>query len=190
VIAMTLAYLAEATELTADKRRGHMQKVDRSVARMIALLDDVADAWHLMRGEPALAMEPVRASVVLDEAVREARPSIEGRGVAVSWTAPEGLSVRVDRARAVRAIGSVIQRVAATAPRGGAVRVEAREGGDDVVVDVQGGVPLPVGRGAAFSLEVAARIVSAQGGKAGTPDDLERNGAVRLTLPKALPVAG
>jgi len=185
VIAMTLAYVEEATDLSAPKRRAHMQKVDRSVARMIALLDDVADASHLARGDLHFALVEVSATRAIESAVHAARSAAEARGVALSSSAPVPLAVRADPDRLTKVLGSAIHRVLATAAKGTTLRVEASDRGPTVEIAVLGGAPGPIGRGASFSLDVAARLVEALGGRAWEKDDLASTGALRLTLPKA-----
>ena len=189
VIAMTLAFVAEARELTADKRETHMKKVDRAVQRMTMLLEDVTELSRLEAGTLTLELQPVATSVLLDETVSAARAFADERGVTIVASAEDaaGVELLVDRGRALKALATVVQRVVAAVPRASSVvvRAEARADTSAVTFEIAGSGRAPLGRGTAFSLAIAARLIEAHGGRAWTKDDLEHSSTLRLTLPRA-----
>ncbi len=90
-------------------------------------------------------------------------------------------------ARIARALGAAVSRVVLSTRKntGAVVRLDAHPTGDVVALRIHGPAAAPLGRGAAFALTVAARLVEAHGGTAWTEADLEKTGELRLTLPRS-----
>jgi signal transduction histidine kinase len=189
VVSMTVALLAEAHEMTADRRAAHLEKIERAVERMTTLLDDVADASRFDAGTVTLQLEPVAARELLTGACANAKSAAAGRGVTLTSSAPADLVLVLDRRRATRALTVVLENVIASARAGSQVRLEA-QAEEDLVAFVARSAPppprtasaTPTGRG--VSLALAARIIAAHGGRAWTDADVAPGRPLSFRLPR------
>ena len=155
-------------ELQASQSPDVLRSVEvlrRNLDRQALLVKDLGDLLDVMAGGLPLALTEVELVELIDAA---AKPIAAGADVHIEWGCgrPLPCRLRADSERLGRAIGIVLEMVAAATPAGGriemaltddsgAVRVEARRRGDGAA-----GRKYPVMR------EVVAReIVAAHGGR-------------------------
>jgi PAS domain S-box-containing protein len=104
--------------------------IQRQVATMALLLDDLLDVSRITRGTLTLHRQSVPLASVVDSAVEIARPALDARGHRLTITLPEGpLQLDVDALRLSQVIANLLTNAAKYTDPGGAVllAVEARE---------------------------------------------------------------
>ena len=111
--------------------------VDRQVAQMSRLLDDLLDVSRLSRGKLTLKPETVRLSDVIETAVETAHPLIDGRGHTLHVEGSDRTIVLdADKARLTQVFANLLNNAAKYTEPGGRI--------DLVVQRVEGGVNVTV----------------------------------------------
>jgi PAS domain S-box-containing protein len=105
--------------------------LERQVAQMTRLLDDLLDVSRITQGKIQFRHEPVDMLTVVARAVETTRPLIDERGHHLHVNLPERtLRVTGDLARLVQAVANLLNNAAKYTPPGGEIRlsVEAEDG--------------------------------------------------------------
>jgi diguanylate cyclase (GGDEF)-like protein len=143
----------------ADEQRAALERVDRHVARLAELQQDLVDLHDLVSGRAELRRDPTDLAEVAARVAEAAEPLARTRGVAVERAiAAFPVSVLGDRERLRHAFEELAAHVLAAAPGGSTLvfRLEALPGGGRFVVEVRA---QPGERAAA--LEVATAVALA-----------------------------
>jgi PAS domain S-box-containing protein len=112
--------------------------IERQVAHMARLLDDLLDVSRVASGRLLLRPEPLLLQAVIDEAVETARPLIDAAGHALSLRLPDdSLRLHGDRIRLTQVIANLLTNAAKYTQARGRIEVLASREGDDVVVRVR-----------------------------------------------------
>ncbi len=180
--------------------------IERQVAQLVRLVDDLLDASRIATGTIGLHPEPLALAEVIARAVEASRPGIDERGHAlVLEIAPDPIVVSGDRARLVQVVQNLLNNAAKfTPPRGRivlAVRreqhqavIEVRDSGIgiapellpkvfDLFVQADGGLARTEG-GLGVGLALALRIVEMHGGSIeGTSEGSGRGAVFSVRLP-------
>ena len=123
------------------KPEAHRQVIERQVAHLAHLVNDLIDVTYVARGELRIKREPVDLAVVVQSALELARPLIGDRA-GLSARVPRGTAFAVgDRQRLAQALAILLTRSA----RPGVVdpaAVEVRQAGDRVQLRLRGAAPL------------------------------------------------
>ena len=94
--------------------------IERQVAQMVRLIDDLLDASRLSRGKIQLDRERLDLREPLAMAVETGRPNFEKTGVQLEWRVPDReLPVDGDRVRLVQIFANVLNNAAKYTPEGG-----------------------------------------------------------------------
>ncbi len=94
--------------------------IERQVAQMVRLIDDLLDASRLSRGKLLLDSERLDLREPLAMAVETSRPNFEKAGVRFEWRVPDReLPVDGDRVRLVQIFANVLNNAAKYTPSGG-----------------------------------------------------------------------
>jgi PAS domain S-box-containing protein len=119
--------------------------MERQLAQLIHLVDDLLDVSRITLGKITLRKEPTELLSVLNDAVETSRPLIEAGGHEINLDVPhEPVVLEGDRTRLVQVFANVLNNAAKYSTRGGHIRVSARREGSDAVVKVQdGGFGIP-----------------------------------------------
>jgi signal transduction histidine kinase len=106
--------------------------IERSVTRMIRLVDDLLDVAQIARGEITLAREPTELCDVVQEAVEAARAVIDDR-MRFAVAIPSGLVADLDRARMRQVIVNLIVNAAKSGDEDDAgIEIAARAAGESI----------------------------------------------------------
>ena len=112
--------------------------IERQLAQLARLVDDLLDVSRITRGMINLAREPIEVSTLLARAVETVQPLIQERGHQLTVDAPEGaLRVNVDPVRLTQALGNILGNAAKYTDPGGRIRLTAGERDGDVEIRVR-----------------------------------------------------
>ena len=111
--------------------------MERQVRHLVRLVDDLLDVSRITRGKVELRREPVALGDVLEAAVETARPMMEQRRQALEAGVPVQAWLHADRARLSQVFGNLLNNASKFTPAGGAITIDSRIEGGDVVVEVR-----------------------------------------------------
>ncbi len=200
--------------MTASLLRSHLQagaedmplieRIERAVARMNRLIQDLLDASRIDAGKMAVAQRAEPGGSLLDEAMENAAALAEAKGCAVlRGEVDDALVVSADRDRVLQLFSNLIGNALKFTPQGGTITLSLRRAGrfaELAVNDTGKGIEpkhLPhlfdrywkeseASRdGAGLGLFIAKGIVEAHGGTIDVTSEVGRGTSVRFTLPLA-----
>lgn len=175
--------------------------IERAVARMTRLIEDLLDVSRIEAGHLSLTREDVEAAQLLADAAEAQRPLAVEAGLELDVEAAADLpAIRVDRHRLLQVFENLVGNALKVTPRGGRLGLSARREGDAVafaVSDSGCGVAadeLPhvferfwqgraAHRGAGLGLPIARGIVEAHGGHISLESEPGRGSTVCFTIP-------
>jgi len=112
--------------------------IDRQVAQMSRLLEDLLDVSRVTRGQFRLRREPLELAAVIDQALEIAGPVIGGAGHSLRVTpSPQALPLEGDSTRLAQVFSNLLINAAKYTPRGGRIEVAVERAGDDALVSVR-----------------------------------------------------
>jgi PAS domain S-box-containing protein len=121
--------------------------VERQVAHLARLLDDLLDVARITRGKIELVKTSVDLRAAVDEALEATRPLLTAKAHRLTvQTGTEPLCVQGDRTRLVQIIGNLLNNAVKYTPTGGAIDVRAAIEDGAVTLRVRDtGVGIPAG---------------------------------------------
>ncbi|HEX7616237.1 MAG TPA: response regulator [Thermoanaerobaculia bacterium] len=149
-----LAPLSFATEIlsrTSDtpeeqaRRERALRVIERQVAHMVRLIDDLLDLSRITHGKLDLRRERVSLAAVIESALETAGPLLHGRGQSFELVVPKTpVLLHVDPMRLAQILSNLLSNAAKFTEPGGRIRLEAVRDGEDVVVSVvDSGIGIP-----------------------------------------------
>jgi len=119
--------------------------MERQLAHMVRLVDDLLDVSRVTRGRIELHLEDLELGSVVANAVEVSGPALDGAGVKFAAALPEQPIVfRGDRTRIAQVLSNLLNNAAKYTPRGGRVDLVVHREGNDLLVRVQDtGVGIP-----------------------------------------------
>ena len=148
-------------------RRDVQAMMDRQIAQMTRLIDDLLDVHRIDRGQLELRREILLIDAVVKSAVETVTPALSAKGQNLDVRGSEAsLYVDADFVRLSQVVSNLLSNASKYSPAGATVAIETRHEGDHVVLTVKD-------TGAGFSQHDAARIfdmfvqLDAGGAKAG-----------------------
>jgi signal transduction histidine kinase len=119
--------------------------IERQLAHLTRLVDDLLDVARITRGRINLSREPIELAVLIARAVETVQPLIQERGHAFTSEIPAGtLRVDGDPLRLTQALGNVLRNAAKYTERGGRISLSVCRRGTDVEIRVRDtGIGIP-----------------------------------------------
>jgi PAS domain S-box-containing protein len=112
--------------------------VDRQIAHLGRLVDDLLDVNRITTGKILLRREAVALSHVLERAIESSSPLLEERKHRVDLAIdPQPLMLRADPVRLAQVFLNLLNNAAKYTPEGGIIRVSAHQEGPEAVVRVR-----------------------------------------------------
>jgi signal transduction histidine kinase len=112
--------------------------IDRQLAQMARLLDDLLDASRVTRGVFEIRREQLDLREIIDSAVASAMPLAQAAHQEVAVSVPaEPLSVTGDAVRLTQILGNLLHNATKYTPTGGHIAVSASPEGEEVIVTVK-----------------------------------------------------
>jgi PAS domain S-box-containing protein len=159
------AYLLKRAQPASPAFGRAVTMVERQLALMTRLIDDLLDLSRVTRGKILLRKERLDLVALICTLLDDRRESLEADGLVVEVRLPdEPLWVDADSARVAQAIGNLLENAQKYTDRGGTVRVEARAESGQALVMVQ---DTGVGLGPATLERIFAPFVQVGGPAAG-----------------------
>lgn len=108
-----------------DERRGYLQVVTRSSDRLLRLVDDLLFVARLQSGQLELNPLTLDLAETAAQAVDEARPRAEQKGLAISFLGDTEVPIEADKGRIFQLLDNLISNAIKFTPEGGRVDVRA-----------------------------------------------------------------
>jgi PAS domain S-box-containing protein len=111
--------------------------IQRQVAHMARLLDDLLDVSRITRGRLEVRKERVALKSVVDSAVEIAQPAMNaGKHQLTVELPPQPLELDADALRIAQVLGNLLTNAAKYTPQGGRIQLRAEGAGHEVVIRV------------------------------------------------------
>ncbi len=130
----------EVLRLAGDRREHAepaQQMMERQLAQLVRLVDDLMDASRISRGKVALRRQPVELATVVRQAVESVQPLIDRGSQRLVLALPsEPIPLEADASRLAQVFANLLNNAAKFTPAGGRIDVSAALEGDSAVVRV------------------------------------------------------
>lgn len=110
----------------SPEQQGHLEIMERSLARLQSLVQDVLQAARTQSGHLALRREPLDLNFVVAEAIEAFGPIAESSGIRLEMSAGPRLPVIGDAARLLQVVSNLLSNAIKYTPTGGRVTVTGR----------------------------------------------------------------
>jgi PAS domain S-box-containing protein len=119
--------------------------VERQIAQMVRLIDDLLDLSRITKGRIELRKERIDLGTVAQDAVETSRPLIEASGHELTVTVPpQPVYVDADRTRLAQVFANLLNNSARYTERGGHICLTVERQGSNAVVSVKdNGIGIP-----------------------------------------------
>jgi PAS domain S-box-containing protein len=112
--------------------------IERQVAHLVRLVDDLLDVSRITRGRVTLEKRPIEVSEVIAKAIEMSRPLVEERKHNLTVSVPQqGLAVNADLDRLAQVFANLLTNAAKYTDPCGTIAVSARREMDRAVVSVR-----------------------------------------------------
>jgi PAS domain S-box-containing protein len=122
--------------------------IERQVAQMARLIDDLLDVSRISRGVLELRRERIEVSEIVDAAVEVCRDEMRSRNHALTIRLPdEHVDLDADRERLVQVLSNLLANAAKYTPPHGRIDLEVEAHGETLVITVRDdGIGIPPGK--------------------------------------------
>ncbi len=119
--------------------------MERQLAHMVHLIDDLLDLSRVTRDQVQLDLERVDIAAIIGSAVESSHPLLEAAGLSLVVTLPDTpLEVDADRIRLSQVVSNLLSNAAKFTPRGGRVELTVVDEGASALVRVaDSGIGIP-----------------------------------------------
>lgn len=124
---------------------GILKTMDRQLAHLVRLIDDLLDVSRVSQGKITLRRETIAATDVVHSAVEASRPVIDAASHSLSVDLPsEPVWLDADATRLSQVIGNLLNNAAKYTPDGGCIDLSVRPEGSVAVIQVSdNGIGIP-----------------------------------------------
>jgi len=121
------------------------QIMERQLAQMVRLVDDLLDVSRITTGKLTLRTESVALAAIVQSAVDAAAPTIEARGVTLTVSLPERpVNLTADPTRLAQVLFNLLHNAAKFTEPGGRIHLAAERGEGQVVITLSDtGIGIP-----------------------------------------------
>jgi len=190
-----------------DERRSYLEVVSRSSERLLRLVDDLLFVARLQAGRLVLDPTELDLAGIARQAVKEARPRAERKGLELSSLDDGPVPVLGDRGRIFQLLDNLVSNAIKFTPEGGEIHVRTGRTKDGAVLEVSdNGIGLAPGEvervferffrssravdnqipGTGLGLFIAKAIAEAHGGSISVSSRHEGGTTFRIELPVQL----
>jgi signal transduction histidine kinase len=177
-----------------------VERIQRAVDRMTALISDLLDLAKIEAGRFVLRRAPENVREIVQESLSALQPLAEDKGITITWQAND-LTVSLDRERMFQVLSNLVGNAIKFTPPGGAIRVLAERQGEHVLITVSDTgpgiapdeIPLLFDRysqgddkaseGTGLGLYIVEGIVKAHGGRVWVESPPEGGATFKFELP-------
>ena len=142
---LTILKLSKDDEQSADQAR---QMMERQLAHMVRLIDDLLDVSRISRGKLELKMQQVNLETILQHAVETARPYIDESRHELAVTIPrQPIHIHGDLSRLSQVFCNLLHNAAKFTERGGRIELKAQILENKIVIAIKDngrGIPSPM----------------------------------------------
>lgn len=126
----------------SDGQRENAQPIfemmERQIAQMVRLVDDLLDVSRISRGTIELRRERVELATIVRQAVETVQPMLVNMDHELTITSPaETIHVRADPARLIQILDNLLHNACKFTERGGRIRLTIEPDGDQAVIRVE-----------------------------------------------------
>jgi PAS domain S-box-containing protein len=123
----------------ADPKQHWVREViDRQVALLARLVDDLLDVSRIVQGKLTLIKEPVEVAAVIGQAVEAVRPFIEARRHALTVSLPQDpILIEGDEVRLIQVVTNLLNNAAKYTPEGGRIWLTLSRGNNEAAISVR-----------------------------------------------------
>lgn len=126
------------TPLPHDRMARAGDMIERQLAHMTRLLDDLLDTSRISRGVLELRRAPLDLRAAIEAAIDATRPTLENAGqTLLRRISASALPVECDRVRLTQAVGNLLDNASKYSAPGTQIEIETRETPEEVVVEVR-----------------------------------------------------
>jgi PAS domain S-box-containing protein len=123
---------------SAEQVEAATQMMQRQVAQMVRLIDDLLDVSRISRGAISLQMDSVELASIVNHVVDAVRPSIEAKEQRLLVELPEAsIYLHADPTRLQQIVGNLLNNANKFTGRGGRIRLSAAVEGQQAVLRVE-----------------------------------------------------
>ena len=121
------------------------ERMERQLAHLRRLVDDLLDTSRIVEGKISLQKEPVELKTILNSAIEASQANIDASGHSFRLDLPESpIWLVADHTRVAQIVANLLNNAARYTPLGGAIQLRARAVDDDVEIEVHDtGVGIP-----------------------------------------------
>ncbi|MFO1399171.1 MAG: ATP-binding protein [Burkholderiales bacterium] len=135
-IANALEIMRMAANDEAVQRRAH-ELIERQLAHMVRLIDDLLDMSRIGRGKLELRLEDVELAAVIESAMETTQPFVELGGHVTSVDLPaQPIRLRGDPVRLAQVFGNLLTNACKFTPKGGRIAIAAHVQDGNAIVSV------------------------------------------------------
>jgi PAS domain S-box-containing protein len=165
---------------TAEQRKWADEIMERQVAHMSRLLDDLLDVSRITRGTLELKRTPAELTSVLSAAIETARPVLDAKHHTLSLDFPnEAMRIEADAVRLAQVFSNLLINAAKYTDPHGRILLSARRRDDEIVISVRD-------NGIGISPEMGPRLFTMFAQADGVRDRTEGGLGVGLALVRGI----
>ncbi len=172
--------ISDSLNASEDQKRWSHAVIKRQVQHMSLLLDDLLDVSRITRGTLALRVQMTELTAIVDAAIEQARPLIEGKHHQLTKSLPAGqVSFAADPLRLAQVLSNLLTNAAKYTDHGGKIELAATVDAQWVTISV-------TDNGVGLDADALSQIFVMFSQVTGTQDRSEGGLGIGLALAKGL----